>query len=488
MTILCEPRIKGPGVIVVEFAMTFTTITPSTGKVRRDVIGGKRGQGKVWGRRVRRADPSKIAMAGTREKLTGNAGLVRFGCFMRELGVPNELRRLFFHLKSGRLVVYPMEAQVQLLIDAHVAGESRVFGVEALAADPLFVRLAGGTVPSVDTIYRDLGRFDDEGIASLEELLASHGLDRDGLRRHREHHLDIDTSVLSLNGEHEGAAIGYNPRNHSRPSMHPIVARSAELDTCVGAILRPGDTGFGTDDAPSVARIVRRMKKALTPKQSLYVRIDAAADCTAILSAITAERAMFVVKARLTRDLRDAVAATARWRTVDRDAMDRPIAQAADIDFAREEWRKVGLAVRVVAVRTKEPGAGKQVFLWPDEEYTVKVYLTNATQPAEDVAKRYEGRAGVEPLIAEWKNGWGIGEMPCWDFKANHAAMLIKLLAHNLMRRFVRAVAPRLARARWRIEWLRRALINVAGKLVRTGRRWILNVPQRSELLACQRE
>lgn len=467
--------------------MASTTITPSTGKVRRDVIGGKRGQGKHWPGRVRRPDPAKIEMKPTSEKLTGNGGLVRFGRFMRELRVPEDLRRMFHGLKGGPLVVYGMESQIQLLVDAHVAGESRVFGIEALAADPLFERLAGGTVPSVDTIYRDLGRFDERAIATLEEFVAKHGLDREALRRHREHHLDIDTSVLSLTGDHEKARVGYNPQHHRRPSLHPILARSAELDTCVGAFLRPGDTGFGNDDAPQVARIVARVKSALTPKQKLYVRIDAAGDCTAMMGGIAAADARFVIKARLTKDLRDAVAGTAKWRTVDRDAVDRPVTQVAEIEFAREEWTKTGLAVRVVAVRTKEPGAGKQVFLWPDEEYTVKVYLTNDAEPAEEVAARYEGRAGVEPLIAEWKNGWGIGDMPCWAFDANHAALLIKLLAHNLMRRFARAVAPRLAKARWRIDWLRRALINVAGKLVRSGRQWSLLVPEASELV-CQRE
>jgi len=467
--------------------MTSTTITPSTGKVRRDVVGGKRGQGRHWPGRVRRADATKIEMKATREKLTTHAGLVRFGRFMRDIGVPGDLRRLFHRLKSDPRVVYPMEAQMQLMLDAHVAGESRVFGIEALAADPLFERLAGGTVPSIDTIYRDLDRFDDKAIAALENYLAKHGLDRDALRRHREHHLDIDTSVLSLTGSHEGAAIGYNPQHHRRPSLHPILARSAELDTCVGAYLRPGDTGFGNEDAPRVVRIVERFKAALPSKRELYVRIDGAGDNTAMMGGIAAAGARFVIKARLTADLRDAVARTEKWRTVDGDAMNTPITQVAEIEFARQEWRNARLAARVVAVRTKEPGAGKQIFLWPDEEWTVKVYLTNSAEPAESVAERYEDRAGIEPLIAEWKNGWGIGDMPCWGFNANHAAMLLKLLAHNLMRRFAGAIASRLARARWRIDWIRRALINVAGKLVRTGRRWSLVVPEASELV-CQRE
>ncbi|XYI02096.1 hypothetical protein ACMHYB_20895 [Sorangium sp. So ce1128] len=34
--------------------------------------------------------------------------------------------------------------------------------LEALAVDPLFVRLAGGVVPSIDNVYRDVGRFDEE--------------------------------------------------------------------------------------------------------------------------------------------------------------------------------------------------------------------------------------------------------------------------------------------------------------------------------------
>ena len=84
---------------------------------------------------------------------------------MRGLGVDEDLRRQFWHLKSGAMVVYPMETQMRLLIDAAAIGEHRVFGVEALSADPLFVHLAGGVVPSLDTIYRDLRRFDDPAIA-----------------------------------------------------------------------------------------------------------------------------------------------------------------------------------------------------------------------------------------------------------------------------------------------------------------------------------
>jgi hypothetical protein len=373
-----------------------------------------------------------------------------------------------------------MDAQLRLLLDANVAGETRVLGLESLAADPLFVQLAGGGVPSIDTVYRDLDRFDHDAIRDLEAIVFRRGLDVRALRRHGDVHCDIDSTVEPLFGEREGGALGHNPRYHGRPSYHPLVARVAETDTCIGAQLRPGDTGFGNDDVPFVRRVVGRLRAVLSSRQRLVVRVDAAADCEAIMRAVVAEKAFFVVKARATSDLLGAVLSHQPWHTVDRDAFDEPLTQVAEIPFQREVWKHSGLGVRVVAVRTREPGAGKQICLWEGDDYAVKLYLTNLPDRLEDVVRRYDDRAGIEPLIAEWKNGWGIAEVPSYGFIANHAMLLIKLLAHNLLHAFVRLIAPALRD--WRVHWIRRALVCVVGKLVRHGRRWTLLVAPRSAL------
>jgi hypothetical protein len=104
--------------------------------------------------------------------LTGVGGLVPFGGFIRELGVDAELRRRFERLKDGKGVVYPMGSQLRLLVDAFAVGEHRPFAIESLSADALFAHLAGGVCPSLDTIYRDLDRFDERGINELEQLVA----------------------------------------------------------------------------------------------------------------------------------------------------------------------------------------------------------------------------------------------------------------------------------------------------------------------------
>ncbi len=168
--------------------------------------------------------------------LSSVGGLVSFNAFTREHGLHRELRRHFGRLKTGRSVVYPMAAQMQLLLDAWVAGAQRVLDVEMLAADPLFVHLAGGAVPSIDVLYDDLRRFDPQALEDLEELMSQHGTGLLKGRRHDEIFIDIDTTVMPLFGEQEGARPGPNPRYHGRPSYHPILAHIAQTGTVLVSI------------------------------------------------------------------------------------------------------------------------------------------------------------------------------------------------------------------------------------------------------------
>ena len=169
----------------------------STREVRRDALEGQRAQGHELQLRhvVRRADPTRIATDATDASLTGCAGRVGFGQWVRRVGAEAELQRHFGHLKKGPMVVYPMVAQMRLLMDLQVVGRARVFGLEAMAADPLFVRLAGGHVPSIDVLYDDLARFGDDELEVLGAMVSEHGLAPLRDLRPRRVHLDIDTTV-----------------------------------------------------------------------------------------------------------------------------------------------------------------------------------------------------------------------------------------------------------------------------------------------------
>ena len=68
--------------------------------------------------------------------------------------------------------------------------------------------------------------------------------------------------------------------------------------------------------------------------------------------------------------------------------------------------------MRVVAVRSRDRDTGRQLYLWEADPYTVQVFITNDTySTVDELAQRYDGRAGVEPLIAELKGAYGIGKV-----------------------------------------------------------------------------
>lgn len=456
--------------------------TARTRKVRRDATGGKRGDGHKRRRAITRPDPGRIRIGKPDPNLTSVAGLVMFGAFLRALGVDRALREAFGGMKTGRGVVYPMAAQLRLLLDLFVIGEPRVFGLESLSSDTLFTYLSGGVVPSIDTVYRDLKRFDETSIETLEEMMAQHGLSALSSKKRSVVHLDIDTTVEPVFGEIEGAVPGPNPRYRGRPSYHPVLARIAETDTCVGGLLRAGDTAFGAAEAPLIEKWIDRTRAAVGPDCLIYVRIDAAGDCTEVMKAIEGKGCFYLTKAVMSPDLCGAIACVSEWRTVDEDADGRPLRQVATVSFSRAVWKEHELPVRVVAVRTRDRDSGKHIYLWDDLEYTVQAFLTNDIYSDEDdLAERYNARAGIEPLIGEFKSAWGIGKVPTNSFEANHAALLLKLLAHNLLRRYVNERLPELKV--WRAPWLRRAIVLVPGRMQRSGRRRSIRMAPRPVLV-----
>lgn len=269
-------------------------------------------------------------------------------------------------------------------------------------------------------------------------------------------------------------------RGPGRTSYHPVLIRVAETDTVVGAVLRPGNTTFGTADVPVIVRALDRTRTAVGPDALIYVRIDSAGECTEEMSAIDERGSYFLVKAEMDPHMMGAIWAHKSWKTVDRDADGKPLRQVAVIDFTREAWTNKNKSFRVIAVRSRDRDHGKQLYLWDGLDYTVEAYVTNDhDSDPDDLAQDYAGRAGIEPLIGSFKSHWGIGQVSSASFDANHVTLLVKLLAHNLLRRYVTQVAPHLKT--WRAPWLRRALIAVPGRLViAAGRKLVLHMAPRA--------
>ncbi len=153
---------------------------------------------------------------------------------------------------------------------------------------------------------------------------------------------------------------------------------------CVGALLRPGDTSLGDDDAKTINRWVRRLRDEVGHDVMVTAPIDAGGDCAAILGAFHTGGARFIAKGKWGFDLREAVRSVTKWTTVDRDACDRPTRQVAELDFHRTGWGERGHHFRVFAVRSNERDTVTQLPLWAGHDYTAQVYITNDWQTDAD--------------------------------------------------------------------------------------------------------
>jgi hypothetical protein len=89
--------------------------------------------------------------------------------------------------------------------------------------------------------------------------------------------------------------------------------------------------------------------------------------------------------------------------------------------------------------------------------------------------QEYDECAGIEPLLAELKQAWGMAKVSRRDFGANTALLLLKELAMNLLKRMAREQAPTVAH-RWRTKELRRLLILRPARLTRSGRRVVVRM------------
>ncbi|MCL2824783.1 MAG: transposase, partial [Polyangiaceae bacterium] len=154
------------------------------------------------------------------------------------------------------------------------------------------------------------------------------------------------------------------------------------------------------------------------------------------MKAVHAKGAYFVTKAKMDQKLCCAINTHTDWQTIEEDDDRMPLVQIAELQFRRVTWdTDDALPVRVIAIRRKEGRTTNQYDLWESDGWKTQVFLTNDMY--EDnlhLVNKYNGRAGIEPMIAEAKNSWGAEAMSSSAFYANAATFLLKLLAHNLLR------------------------------------------------------
>lgn len=283
--------------------------------------------------------------------------------------------------------------------------------------------------------------------------------------------IDLDSSIVEVYGRaKQGAAFGYTKVR----GYHPRFATCAQTGMVLFSRLRGGSAGAARGAKSFLTETVSRVRDAGATGQ-LTVRADSAFYSRAVLGTAVKLGVDFSVTARQDKKIRAAIEA------IDEDAwtpipywLSTPEVSGADVAetsytaFAGTEPLEVRLVVRRV-----RPTPGSQLALFTTWDYHAMV--TNRSGELVEVESDHRRHAVVEQRIAELKSA-GLAHLPSGKFMANAAWLALAVMAHNLGRAVGRLAGDDLEKAT--ASTLQRAVFTVPGRLVSSGRRRHLRLPE----------
>ena len=153
--------------------------------------------------------------------------------------------------------------------------------------------------------------------------------------------------------------------------------------------------------------------------------------------------------------------AEAQWEDLEKYG----VAQVAEVRYQPVGWKK---SYRYVVKRNLMENKKGELY------FRYHVLVTNdERRSAAEVLEWHLAHANMENRIKEHKSGFGLEKLPTQRFHANWAYLLIGQMAFNLVAWFKRLMLPEHYHQST-IKTIRHQVLNVAGKIVQTGRKFYL--------------
>jgi hypothetical protein len=132
----------------------------------------------------------------------------------------------------------------------------------------------------------------------------------------------------------------------------------------------------------------------------------------------------------------------------------------------------------VIREQQRPQRAKKQLTLFELMGYSYQVIVTNIEwMSPEEVWRFYNGRANVENMIKEGILRYSLDVNISHFYGANVAHFHLVMLAYNLMNLFKELVLGQKEKKRMG-KWIRQRFLLIAGRLIRSGRKFILKLQE----------
>jgi hypothetical protein len=354
---------------------------------------------------------------------------------------------------------------IKTLLCGHFIGIDKLERLKLLQGDPL-VSEFDISVKEPETVSRFLSNFSykttqmirDINFKVFKKLLYKSKLTSITI--------DIDSSVVNVEGHQEGAAKGYNPKKLGNLCYNLQFAFCDELKAYITGFVRSGNTYTANGAAELIKEIVANIK---TDDLEILFRMDSGYFDDGIIETIESLGCKYVIKAK-------------EYPTLVSQILDLSIVfmtgdegrETTELNTKQNTWDKNR---RFVVSRVLKPEKDReQLSLLEGEEYEYFFFVTNTELPCEKVVISYEKRGNAENYIKEAKYDMAVGHLLLKSFWANEAVFQMMMLSYNLFLLFKFDFLG-ISEFRQQIKTFRLKYVFLAGKIIRSARYAIMKLP-----------
>ena len=347
---------------------------------------------------------------------------------------------------------------VKAMLCGHFIGIDKLERLKLLQGDPLITEF-DISVKEPETVSRFLGNFNYKTTQMLRDInfkVFKKLLHKSKLTSIT---IDMDRSVINVEGHQEGAAKGYNPKKPGNLCYNIQFAFCDELKAYITGFVRSGNTYTANGAAEMIKEIVAHIK---TDDLEIMFRMDRGYFDEEIIETIESLGCSYLIKAK-------------EYPTLISQVMDPSVLfvtgeegrETAELFTKQNTWDRNR---RFVISRVLKPEKDReQLALIDGDAYDYFFFVTHTELPSEKVVISYEKRGNAENYIKEAKYEMAVGHLLLKSFLANEAVFQMMMLAYNLFLLF-KFDSLHISEYRQQIKTFRLKYVFLAAKIIRTAR------------------
>lgn len=398
------------------------------------------------------------------KNLTSNAGLFLLLEYAKSNGIFELIENdLVFDQDSTNKIKMN---HIKTMLCGHFIGMDKLERLKLLQNDPL-VHEFDISVKEPETVSRFLGNFTFKTTQNFRDInfkVFSKLLSKSKLTSIT---IDIDSSVVNVEGHQEGATKGYNPKKHGNRCYNIQFAFCDELKAYVTGFVRSGNTYTANGASEMIKEIAANIK---TDDLDILFRMDSGYFDEEIIETIEALGCQYLIKAKVYPTLASHVT----------DASDLFVKgdegrETIELFTKLNTWDKDRRFVVSRVLKTEQERA--QLSLLEGAEYEYFFFVTNAALLSEKVVISYEKRGNAENYIKEAKYDMAVGHLLLKSFWANEAVFQMMMLSYNLFLLF-KFDSLSVAEYRQQIKTFRLKYVFLAAKIIKTARYVIMKLSE----------